>query len=72
MKAPINSLVVTTGLLLFDLQLAAAGELYEAALARDVETVRALVDAQANVDEAGDLGTPLHVAGSTPLAVAWN
>jgi ankyrin repeat protein len=39
-----------------------AGELYEAALAGDVEAVRTLAATGVDLAEQGDLGTPLHVA----------
>jgi ankyrin repeat protein len=49
-----------------------AGELYDAVLANNVEEVRRLVAGAANLEEAGDLGPPLHVAvfqGNVAMAV---
>jgi hypothetical protein len=40
----------------------AQGSVYDAAVAGDLETVRTLIAAKADLAEEGDLGTPLHVA----------
>jgi ankyrin repeat protein len=51
---------VLTGTLHF----AAAGELYDAAMAGNVDDVRRLLASGADLQDKGDLGTPLHVAVS--------
>src|SRR3712207_5501858 len=62
MRLPLSSLLIGASLALSVSLAAWAGALHDAALAGDAETVRALVAGGADVNEQGDLGTPLHVA----------
>jgi ankyrin repeat protein len=48
--------------LVLSTQVVAGGELYDAALAGNVEAVQTLLGSGAKIDEQGELGTPLHVA----------
>jgi ankyrin repeat protein len=62
MKWPLLFLVGALLMLLTRTAAADAGDLYDAALTGHVDAVRNLVAAGADINDPGDLGTPLHAA----------